>query len=120
MPDVAEHVASVSTLAGPLHVVRAGDRLLISDHQALAGTCAISDPGELRDVLIRAADEGPRERGAELVGTVGRVHVLRFHSHVTVHDAPDPRVHSGWTMHLEQARELGEALTRAAGAPSGS
>ncbi len=45
----------------------------------------------------------------------GRVlHVVRQAYAVTLTDHPDPAVHSGWTMRVDQARELGEALLIAA------
>jgi hypothetical protein len=59
---------------------------------------------------------------AELVATVGisdgRVlRVVRQPFAVMLTDHPDPAVHSGWTMRVDQARELGEALLRATDTP---
>jgi hypothetical protein len=44
----------------------------------------------------------------------GRVlQVVRHPFAVTLSDHPDPNVHSGWTMRVDQARELRDALDRA-------
>ena len=37
---------------------------------------------------------------------------------VTLTDHPDLAVHAGWTMRVDQARELGEALVKAASEPN--
>jgi hypothetical protein len=56
----------------------------------------------------------PAERVASVGISDGRVlHVLRWPTGVTITDSPNPAVHSGWTMQVDQARELGEALLTA-------
>ncbi|HMH47681.1 MAG TPA: hypothetical protein VK538_08190 [Solirubrobacteraceae bacterium] len=56
---------------------------------------------------------------AELVAAIGTsdgrvLHVVRQPHAVNLTDSPDPAVHSGWTMRVDQARELGQALLTAA------
>jgi hypothetical protein len=111
---VPEAVASVGISDGlVLDVVRSGNAVLIG-----AGKTAmpVDDAGEMRDVLLRAADAEIGSDRVRLIGMVGKVYVLRWAYHVTVTDAPDR--HSGWSMRTDQARELGEALVHASDAAS--
>jgi hypothetical protein len=108
-----ERIAEVGTSDGlVLDVVRSGHTVVIA-----AGKTAmpVDDAVGMRDVLLRAADAEIGRDRVRLIGSVGRVHVLRFPYHVRVTDAPDPLVHTGWSMSTGQARELGQALLEAAG-----
>jgi hypothetical protein len=114
----AQTVAQIGTSEGRvLSVVRSGGAVLIADGGT---TMPVDDAGLLRDVLLRAADAEIGLDRVRLIGTIGRVHVLKWQYAVSVTDHPDPivpggSIHSGFTMRTDQAVELAEALLSAAG-----
>lgn len=118
-----KRIASVNADGVRLHVLRSGTgAVALTDGSAFSvtrdrpgGAVPVDEPRELGDLLLRAVDEDAPPRRAELVGTIGVVHVLRWPYCVTLTDHPDPRASSGWRLQREQARALGEALLQAAG-----
>jgi hypothetical protein len=112
MAEAVEPVASVGTSDGRvLHVARSEGTVLIEDGGT---TMPVADAGLMHDVLLRAADAEIGADRVRLIGTIGQVHVLRWPYAVTITDSPNPADHSGWTMRVDQARELGEALLTSA------
>jgi hypothetical protein len=75
----------------------------------------LSDVQEISDLLYVAslAENGEVQR-TELVGSVEKVHVVRFPIHVAIRQGPDWRRHSGFTMHPHDAAALSEEITAAA------
>ncbi|MHB1808280.1 MAG: hypothetical protein ACYCU0_03165 [Solirubrobacteraceae bacterium] len=77
------------------------------------------DRAEFASLLLAATEDdakpGINER-LKVVGKTGDVSVVRYDFAVRLTDHPEPSVHAGWTMRVEQAREAGEAL--ASSAPS--
>jgi hypothetical protein len=75
----------------------------------------LSDVKEVSELLYVSSLPGPDEiKGTQLVGSVEKVHVVRFPAHVGLRQGPDWRRHCGFTLHPFQAAELAEEITAAA------
>lgn len=98
-----------------LHVVSDGRQVLITDKRT---RMTVSEGRELCDALVNAVNDDGTARVA-VIGTIGRVSVLRWSFAVTLTDHPNPLTHSGWTMRVDQARELIEVLRKAIGDETG-
>ncbi|HEX4838345.1 MAG TPA: hypothetical protein VFV03_07480 [Solirubrobacteraceae bacterium] len=112
-------MATVAVDGTLLHVVAGGGVVVITDNPRNAGhVLPLNQAGKLGELLdIAASDEAPRG----LLGSVSTVdgvlmHVVRSSCHVTLHDQPDPRAHSGWTLRMvDQVVALRDAISDAVG-----
>jgi len=115
-PLPAEHIATVAIDGGVLRVLREPGAVAITDASPAMSTMRPAQARELGELIDTAT-------GVDTpVGVIGRVlrtngrplFVKKFPYHVGLADTPE--AHSGHTLRCDQARDLRDALDRAAGA----
>lgn len=112
-------MATIAVDGTLLHVVAGGGVVVITDNPRRGGlTFSCAQAIKLRELLdVAASDDAPHGLLGSVSTAEGKLaHVVRSSCHVTLHDQPDPRAHSGWTLRMiDQVVALRDAISGAVG-----